>query len=223
MSGKELSRTMKCLHCGNVAPMKVLEGANTVQSYDEDSGNDWYRIAWEAGYVYWLLQCFSCSRITLERQYVHTGVDPEGIEGPFDILYPPQLEQPSGLPPAIAKAYDAALAVKNRDTGFFAILLGQVLELICEDRNATGSDLFHSIENMAVKDKLPSAAVELAHRLRDLRNIAAHASSGKLAAEDAPLLESLCRAFLIYVYTAPGLIALAEKRRDELKSKTPNP
>jgi hypothetical protein len=205
--------------------MEVLEYANTVQSFEEEvpGAPDWHTINWEAGYIYWLLQCLSCSNVTLERQTVHTGIDPEGIEGPFDILYPPQLEQPSGLPPEIAKAYDAALAVKNRDASFFAILLGQVLELICKDRNAAGRDLFHRIETLAVKDNLPGAVVDLAHRLRDLRNIAAHADSGKLTAEDAPLLESLCRAVLIYVYTAPGLIALAEKRRDELKSKPTNP
>lgn len=225
MSETKLSRKMKCLHCGNVAPMEILESANTVQSFEERDigGPDWHTIEWEAGYIYWLLQCFSCSNVTLERQTVHTGIDPEGIEGPFDILYPSQLEQPSGLPPDIAKAYDAALAVKNRDASFFAILLGQVLELICKDRNATGKDLFHRIENLAVKDNLPGAVADLAHRLRELRNIAAHANSEKLTEEDAPMLESLCRAVLIYVYTAPGLVASAEKRRDELKLKTPKP
>ena len=220
-SETKLSRKLKCLHCGNVAPMEVLECANTVQSFEEEvvGAPDWHAIDWEAGYIYWLLQCFSCSNVTLERQTVHTGIDPEGIEGPFDILYPPQLEQPSGLPPDIAKAYDAALAVKNRDASFFAILLGRVLERVCKDRNATGKDLFHRIENLAVNDKLPGAVADLAHRLRDLRNIAAHANAGELTAEDAPLLESVCRAVLMYVYTAPGLIQLAAKRRDELKAK----
>jgi hypothetical protein len=121
MSETKLSRKLKCLHCGNVAPMEVLESANTVQSFEEEDtgGPDWHRIEWEAGYIYWLLQCFSCSNVTLERQTVHTGIDPEGIEGPFDILYPSQLEQPSGLPPEVAKAYDAALAVRNTQSEKF--------------------------------------------------------------------------------------------------------
>ena len=110
---------------------------------------------WEAGYIYWLLECFSCSKITLERHGFHSEIDPEGIEGPFDILYPPQSEQPSGLPPEIAKAYDAALAVKEKDAGFFAILLGRVLERICKERQATGINLHQRLESVAIKSKLP--------------------------------------------------------------------
>jgi hypothetical protein len=217
MPEEMLSRTLKCLHCGNVAPMRVLERPNTIQSYDVDGEeDDRHQFAWEAGYIYWLLRCFSCSNVTLERQTVHTGIDPEGIEGPFDILYPPQLEQPSGLPTEVAKAYDAALAVRNKDATFFALLLGRVLERVCKDRKAAGKNLYQKIESLALDCNLPSDFVELAHSLRNLRNFAAHDNAEELAAEDAPLLESICRVLLIYLYTAPALVTLATKRRNEL-------
>jgi hypothetical protein len=222
MSERKLSRKLKCLHCGNVAPMEILESANTVQSFHHGDEEDfWHRIEWEAGYIYWLLQCYSCSNVTVERQFLHTGTDPEGIEGPFDILYPAQLEQPSGLPLEIAKAYDAALAVKEKDATFFAILLGRVLERICKERQATGVNLHQKIESLALKSKLPPDFVDLAHSLKDLRNFAAHDNAEELRAEDAPMLESLCRAVLMYLYTAPKLVEQAKKRLDELKGISP--
>jgi hypothetical protein len=148
-------------------------------------------------------------------------MDPEGIEGPFDILYPPQSEQPSGLPPGIAKAYDTALAVKEKDAGFFAILLGRVLERICKERQATGRNLHQRLESLALKSNLPPDFVELAHSLKNLRNFAAHDNGEELHAEDAPMLESLCRAVLMYLYTAPKLVEQAKKRLDELKTASP--
>lgn len=50
MSETKLSRKLKCLHCGNVAPMEVLECANTVQSFEEEVAGapDWHTIDWEA-------------------------------------------------------------------------------------------------------------------------------------------------------------------------------
>jgi Domain of unknown function (DUF4145) len=220
----KLSRKQKCLHCGNFAPMKVLESVNAVESFQEPiEGLQWIdTMDWEAGYIYWLLECFSCSKITLERQGYHSEMDPEGIEGPFDILYPPQSEQPSGLPSEISKAYDAALAVKEKDAGFFAILLGRLLERICKERQATGINLHQRLESVALNSKLPADFLELAHGLKNFRNFAAHDSAEELRGEDAPMLESLCRVVLIYLYTAPKLVEQAKKRLDELKTKLPN-
>lgn len=217
MAEELLSRTLKCPHCHNKGPMKVLKIAHATQQFQEGEDDDWHRIEWEAGYVYWVLQCFSCSNVVFERQAVHTEIDPEGIEGPFDILYPQPIEQPAGLPQEIAKAYDAALAVRHIDSNAFATLLGRVLDLVCIDRKARGDKLFHRIKDLADRGELPGSVADVAHRLRDLRNIGAHANLGELSTDDIPLLESLCKAILVYIYTAPALVSAAQKRLKDIK------
>ena len=52
----------------------------------------------------------------------------------------------------------------------------------------------------------------MAHGLKDLRNFGAHENLGDLDPNDAPLLESLCRALLMYLYTVPALSLDAKKR-----------
>jgi hypothetical protein len=60
--------------------------------------------------------------------------------------------------------------------------------------------------------KLPESLKKVAHGLKDLRNFGAHGNLGDLDAKDAPLLESLCRALLMYFYTIPALSLDARKR-----------
>jgi hypothetical protein len=217
MPNKFMSRKVKCPHCGNTAPMDILEKAHATQSF-QDGDDEWHKIEWEAGHIYWLLQCLSCSNIVLDRQAVHTGIDPEGIEGPFDILYPPPIEQPSGLPPNIAKAYDAALAVKHINSNIFAVVLGRVLEMACNDQGAKDKFLHDKINDLIAHGKLPESMANIAHALKNLRNIGAHAGPGELGEADAPLLESLCHVVLVYLYTAPALVGVAKKRIDELSA-----
>ena len=85
----------------------------------------------------------------------------------------------------------------------FAVLLGRVLDDICIDQKAEGANLNQRIEDLASSGQLPPPLKDVAHGLRKLRNFGAHGNYGDLDPNDAPLLESLCRAVLLYVYTAP--------------------
>jgi hypothetical protein len=178
--------------------MEVLRSINRTQGF-ENHGEEW-----DVGFFYELLECLSCRKVVLLRTFVHPGRDPEGIEGPFDVLYPAGTDTPSGLPKRVENSYDAALAIRRIDPNAFAVLLGRVLDTVCEDRQAKPDKLFNRIEDLAERGEFPPNLKELAHNLRKLRNVGAHASRG-IQAEDAPLLESLCRALLLYVYTAPAL------------------
>src|SRR5258707_1108182 len=94
----------------------------------------------------------------------------------------------------------------------FAVLLGRVLDLICDDRQAKPGTLHARITELSDRRDSPPNLVDLAHHLRKLRNFGAHADLGSLSAEDAQLLEALCRAMLLYLYTAPSLVAKAEAK-----------
>ena len=89
-----------------------------------------------------------------------------------------------------------------------------MLDLICDDRQASGETLYDRIEQLAERGEIPPKLRELSHKLRKLRNMGAHADIGSLDSSDVPLLEALCKAILLYVYTAPALIGAAQQRLD---------
>lgn len=88
----------------------------------------------------------------------------------------------------------------------------------CIDKNAEGESLFDKIKYLADEGIIPAPLKDLAHNLRMLRNIGAHADLGELTPKEVPVLESLCKAILEYVYTAPALIEAAKERVEQLKN-----
>jgi len=85
MLAMKLSTTIRCGHCANKAPMQVLCSCNRTGHYDD------HRTEWDAGFLYEILECFSCHWVDLLRTSVHTELDPEGIDGPFDKMFFPIL------------------------------------------------------------------------------------------------------------------------------------
>ena len=135
----------------------------------------------------------------------------------FRYLYPASSKKPLGLSPEIQRAYDAAIKVKNIDVNAYAVLIGRVLEMVCEDRNANGKSLNDKLFDLSEKGEIPSKLVKVAESLRRLRNIGAHTGLGELTKSEEPILSSLCSAILEYVYSAPYLVQQAEDQLRKLK------
>lgn len=208
---KKFSSALQCNHCGNTAPMEFAAEYSQTKDYSHEESN----LSWEAGAVYELLVCPACSGVLLRRYYYHELRDPE--EWVPVILYPQPNKIPAGLPEKIKAAYEGANKVKGIEPNAYAVLLGRVLELICEDRGADGKSLFERLENLADKGEIPRPLVLMAHSLRSLRNIGAHASLGELSPTEIPFLDDLCRAILEYVYSGPQLIEAVRIRLNEIK------
>jgi hypothetical protein len=90
------------------------------------------------------------------------------------------------------------------------------LDLVCVDRKAEGNTLAKKLADLAHKGEIPTNLVGVSSGIRQFRNIGAHADLGSLTALESSLLDSLCRAILEYVYTAPYLAARAQIRFDKL-------
>jgi hypothetical protein len=202
---------MRCGHCGNSAPMQIVAVYSQVTDY-EAPGTP---VHWQAGNIYELVLCPACKQVSLRSTYYHDAYDPEDMD--YTLLYPSSETAPEGLPQSIAKAYEAARRVRNIDANAFAVLLGRVLELVCEDRQATGRDLYAKLQDLAAKREIPEKLVDVGHGLRNLRNVGAHAVLGELTSAEAPILDALTRAILEYVYSAPLLAQMAERRLDQLR------
>jgi hypothetical protein len=213
---KSFSPTMKCGHCQNKAPMEVVVEHSQVQEHEDDGG-----CPWEAGYVYGLLQCPACEGITLRRYTWNDSMDPEDVR--FEFLYPVPEKQLRGLPKRIDDAYKAAQKVRNIDANAYGVLLGRVLDLICQDRSATGATLDEQLKNLADRGEIPGKLVDVAKGLRKMRNVGAHAALGELTIAELPVLDDLTRAILDYVYSASLLATEAENRLAELKRRKPSP
>ena len=205
---QEYSFPLRCEHCGNKSAMPIIawipqEGPEGPQE----------RTGWK------LLQCPSCAGVTL----VETAFRPPDIFDESDeswrFLYPRAATSPRGLPPDVAKAYEAARQVSRIDSNAFAVLLGRVLDKVCIDRQTTGNSLYERLNSLSANGEIPPHLAQMADHLRHMRNIGAHADLGELTPREVPTLDALCRAVLEYVYTAPAMIKQVETQIQRLKAR----
>ncbi len=206
MSEKRFSETRECGHCGNSAPMEIVKEYSQVKTYYEDPDSVYQ---YDEGNIYEMLLCPACKGVLLRCYHYHEMMYPSEVE--YKELYPISTNSPQGLPDTIKKAYEAANKVRPIDTNAYAVLIGRLLELICEDRNASGKFLSDRLTDLANKGEIPAKLIGVSNSLRTLRNIGAHATLGELTTGEIPILDNLCRAILEYVYSAPFLVEEAEK------------
>ena len=173
----------------------------------------------EAGHIIELAKCMVCEGSTLRKLNVHYGFEPDSGFINAEVLYPSEPNIPSFLPRDIEVAYRSALKVRHVDNNAFGVLLGRVLEMVCMDKAANGDSLSQRLKDLAIRRAIPDRLAEVAHKLRQLRNIGAHPGLGELTPEEMPVLEQLCRALLEYVYSMPALLDQAQLCLDQLGKK----
>ncbi|MDL5512115.1 DUF4145 domain-containing protein [Arenibacter sp. M-2] len=216
MESKRLSQTFSCGHCSNIAAMESI-GHIFKDSKKEDS-HDPYP-APEEGYYYDVLICPACTRENIVKYFWHDFMESEEDVN-YEYLYPIDNDIPLGLPNEIKLAYKAAQKVKLIDPNSYALLIRRLLELICFDREAEGSFLSKKLKHLADKGEIPEKLVKVAKGLRIFGNIGAHERGGSLSEKEIPILTNMIKSILEYIYTAPHLAELAERKLKEIeKSK----
>lgn len=210
----DLSKLISCRHCGNIAKMEIVGNVNDDHTdYDPEEGptGSW-------GIHYNVLRCPACEKINIVSYTWHDGIESDD-EISYDFLYPQNSNYPIGLPEKILTAYKAAEKVKSIDVNAYAILMRRLLELVCLDREASSGTLAAMLKELADKSEIPQKLVKVATGLKDFGNIGAHAGSGELTEKEIPIVNALCSAILEYVYSAPYLATIAEKKLISIKSK----
>lgn len=219
MSGRgAYSEVSNCDHCENAAPMKIVACHEEMRAYDDYPGGG---LEWEAGTRYELLRCPACSNVIL-RSYYWNDLTMDGSEVKYLTLYPRRDEAPLGLPQDIATALETASRVRRVSPNAYGVLLGRVLEMVCEDRCAGGVNLAAKLADLSSRGEIPQKLVDAARSLRDLRNVGAHPSLGELTNREVPILDELCRAILEYIYSAPYIARRAEAACRQLKEGRAN-
>ena len=214
-SEKRFTSRQRCEHCGNIVPLEIVGEYSGVASYDDYPLSD---MTWEAGDIYQLLWCPACKDVSLRSYYWHSeAMDPSDIV--FNMLFPGPQGCPLGVPERIARAYDAARKVRSVDANAYGVLLGRLLELVCQDREASGASLAERLEDLASRGEFPRELIGVADGLRNLRNVGAHAFLGELTPAELPIMDNLCRAILEYVYSAPFLARQAEECLERVRAE----
>jgi len=223
---KEYTEPTHCEHCGNKTPMELVASFHKTHDEGYVDGNYYQEfLKWK------LLFCPVCSSVNLlKANWIEWGnssyyegyeyePEPENSED-YEVLYPTWGKPILGLPPDVGREYQSACKVRNVDSNAFGVLIGRVIDKVCLDRGAVGKTLSKRIESLAKMGEIPEKLSDMAHNLRKLRNIGAHADLGDLTDDEVPVLDDLCRAILEYVYAAPKLIEQVELRLEELKNGT---
>ena len=174
----------KCEHCGNVSPMQILFKHSIYKHQYETIEDHTYCRTDED--IYNGLLCPACKQVVL--QVLHTSDDIDPDDWFTRTLYPQPETIGKYLPKAINSAYEAAGKVRRIDANAYAVLLGRVVEIICQDRQAKGESLHDKLQDLADRGEIPARLVDMAHGLRQLRNVGAHADLGELNASEIPVL-----------------------------------
>lgn len=171
-----------------------------------------------------VLECNVCHEPTLLEEvvtylvldtYEEFGVIKPRIIQPVKaserILYPrkPPLY---GLPKEIESRYLKALKVQDVEPSVFAVMVGRTLEAVCNFEQIPGRNLKEQIDNLIRLDRIPKPLSEMAHQLRQIRNLGAHDSEDEVTREDIPIIRDFIDAVLEFLYIAPAKIAAVQAR-----------
>ena len=132
------------------------------------------------------------------------------------IAFPDNLFDEKSVPEIIRKALQAASETKSIDVAISLIAWRRVIELICKDLNAKGSNLFERITYLSSKNVFPSTINEASHLIRILGNEGAHSDGETISRTSIYGIESLVKNIIEYVYILPQKVKEISSSHDSL-------
>ncbi|HYU77272.1 MAG TPA: DUF4145 domain-containing protein [Ktedonobacteraceae bacterium] len=207
---------LTCGHCGNTTAFTVAAEGFRPTTID---ANDAETTTWTTWRV---LLCSTCSQPTLERDVQHVLGGPNGTRPPRgpspELLYPVTQALVASLPASIGSMYQETLRVEKHSPRACAVMAGLTLEAICQYEQARGSFLSERLNHLVASERIPKTLAEMAHQLRQLRNMGAHFTEEEILPEDVPVIIDFVEAILEYLYVAPAKIRAVQERLSRLNS-----
>jgi hypothetical protein len=208
---------MVCGHCDNRTLFEKLAEHKETKDDWEDAGSDL-----TTDYVYWnLLICLTCRNITLQKYSFSVTRNIPNDDYESKILYPVERSRLTDLPVAIEKRYRAALKVRKIEPNACAVLVGRTLEAACNHEKAQGKKLAEKLTYLANAGRIPQPLAEMAHHLKELRNLGAHDAEDDVTEEDVPIILDFLEAILEYLYVAPAKVAAVQARLKKTPKAAP--
>ena len=207
----ETTQAMTCEHCGNQTLFWIQAGYSWTHEEHEEVGDDYIHYTVETSWR--ILQCPACHKPLLEEE---TNIPEMGYLSE-KILYPTGRTRLSGLPTKIEAEYAAALKVRSISPSACAVLIGRTLEVMCKHEGVKGNTLVEKINTLVEAERIPSVFADMAHQLRQLRNLGAHAVDDEITSDDVNIVIDFLEAILEYLYIAPARVSAV---RDRLKKSS---
>lgn len=172
---------LPCQKCSGKTAHKALVTVDVQGS----EGDPRYSFDWSDDHQ--IVQCLGCKSLsfriasTNSENYYPISAD-EYEYGVSEKLYPPRLEGRKGLgndtvhlPTKVRPIYDETLtALAVQAPILAAIGLRALVEAVCQEKKAKGSDLFKKIDSLVEQRVLTPAGATILHKIRALGNAAAH-------------------------------------------------
>ncbi len=194
----EHNDTIRCFHCGNIVPMKLV--GRDISTWDE--GDNYVGVEEWSFYM-----CPTCKEPTLICWYWQQKDGEITSDVGRSIAYPDNLFYSRSVPPVIREALVAAAATKSIDKAVTLIAWRRVLELVCNDLKANGKNLHEKILDLSSKNILPSALKDASNLIRKLGNNGAHTDAEDVSSKiSISNVEGLVRYIIEYVYILPEKI-----------------
>lgn len=193
----EHNDTIRCFHCGNIVPMKLV--GRDVSTWDE--GKPYIGVEEWSFYM-----CPTCKEPTLICYYWQQ--DDKEITSHIgrSVMYPNNLFDDESIPENVRKAYMAAAATKSLDNSVSLLAWRRVLELTVKDLGAKGNSLYDQISDLSNRNLFPSSLQDASNLIRSLGNAGAHSDDFSEKWMNLTDIESLVKYILEYVYILPQKI-----------------
>lgn len=159
--------------------------------------------------------CLTCISPTLEweDQFLTEGHGPVRTKD-VQVLYPVPRAHLDNVPASIEKEYRSAHKYQNSDPNACAVYIGRALDKICQHEKVKGNRLIDKLDNLIKEKNLPEQLGIMAHQIRQIRNLGAHADEDddEVTGADTPIMLDFLEAILEYLYVAPAKIAAVQVR-----------
>lgn len=208
----------KCLHCNNETLMSVKD------FYKKESDSI------ESDCYYYdmtlVLFCPVCKSYNIINAYWDHSYGNKGNVDEYDIyngdnveekhLYPNSSsllkEKSKYVSDTVLSNFRSSIDLKNVDTESCLMKLRKTLEMICEDKNASGNNLYEKIENLSNVGVLPSTLNSASTLARKLGNIGVHGAYIDVSKEELGNVIELVEYIIRYIYVLPKEIEILTKK-----------
>lgn len=199
-----------CFHCGNTGVLNLI--GKTQWKHEDivyDNNDDIVSCTLLEHEDWFLFECPVCNRPVVIRQ--DTCDISEEVYKPVN-AYPSVMVFPEGVPQEIYSAFEAAIRTKGIDRSICVMSLRRVLEMICKEKGAKGSNLEKMIDDLVVKGTLSPAFADACWIVRKLGNCAAHAEKAEIYAYQVEQLIEYISTIINYLYSMPFRVAKMKQR-----------
>lgn len=208
-----------CFHCGNTGLLKPIgkTGWKNEDISEDNYGNviSYMLIEHEDWYVF---ECPVCNKPVIISEYTFDAAE----HGPHEITteYPTIAVSRDGVPKDIYSAFESAVKTKGIDYSICLLSLRRVLEMICKDKDAVGSNLEKKIDDLIEKKIFPPMIEDACWIIRQLGNDAAHADKIPVYTYDIEQVIGYVATIIDYLYSLPHRVEKMKKKIKTRKEET---